>query len=73
MKLAVQRLHQDCLYHAEIDFCAEIGLGSCLIFITSPMHKKNAESILKGETADKTYNLIISKLLNIINNFRLHQ
>ena len=37
------------------------------------MHKKNAESILKRETADKTYNLIISKLLNIINNFKLHQ
>ena len=28
------RLRRDCLYRAEIDFCAEIGLGSCLIFIT---------------------------------------
>ena len=34
MKLTVLRLHRDCLYRAEIDFCAEIGLGSCLIFIT---------------------------------------
>ena len=54
-------------------FDNEIGLGSYLIFITFPMHRKNAEGILKGETEDKTHNLIISKLLNIISNIKLHQ
>ena len=65
--LRLPLLHRDC------HFCAEIGLGSSLIFITSSMHKKNAESILEREIADKTYNLIISNLLNIINNFKFHQ
>ena len=54
------RLSLPCQDHP---FGAEIGLGSCLIFITSPMHRKNAEGILKRETADKTHNLISSKLL----------
>ena len=54
-------------------FCTKIGLGSCPIFITSPMGRKYAESIFKSETADKTHNLIISELLNIIKNNKFHQ
>ena len=63
------RLSLPCRDHP---FAAKIGLGSCLIFITSPIHRKNAEGILKRETADKTHILIISKLLNIIKNIELH-
>ena len=36
-------------------FGSEIGLGSCLIFITSPMHRKNAEGISrKGNSKQDT-------------------
>ena len=44
-----------------------------MTFITSPMGRKNVEGILKRETADNTHNLIISKLLNIIKNNKVHQ